>query len=88
MKLKQEFIKRKVLDDTLLIPVLNDSSDYKGIITLNESAEYIFDCIMNGMEKDDIVKSMLDVYDVSKETVQKNVDEMCDNLVKIGVLKL
>lgn len=86
MKLKQEFVLRNVAGEFILIPITNLSNKFNGIITLNETSKFIWELIVQEKEKEDIVKALLEEYEVEEELATKNVDDFCEHLVSLGIL--
>ena len=58
MKIKKELIKRNIAGDVILVPVGSASLDLKGLITLNEAAEVIWDALPEAESADDLVKAI------------------------------
>ncbi len=86
MKIREGFILRKIGDDIIVVPVGKASADFHGMIKLNNTAAAIWECIAEGKNEDEIVASLLDKYDVSKENAINAVRNTVDTLSKAGVL--
>ena len=56
MKIKSNFAKRKIADSNIVVPVGPAIKDFNGMITLNDSASYFWDCMINETAKRDIEK--------------------------------
>ena len=87
MILEQEFILRNFAGETVLIPLANKNDTFDGIISLNETSEFIWKQIENGKEHDEIVESLLNEYEVDKEKASQDVNAFCDKLRKLGILE-
>ena len=48
MKIKEDFILRKVADSYVVVPVNNMSLDFNGIINLNETGAFLFKLMQSG----------------------------------------
>lgn len=86
MKLKQEFVLREIAGDYVLIPVMKQEDEFKGIISLNETGVYIWKKLEENKDTDEIIKDMLDDYEVSLEQAQNNVNEFLSNLKTLGII--
>ena len=86
MKLKQEFVLREIAGDYVLIPVMKQEDEFKGIISLNETGAYIWKKLEENKDTDEIIKDMLDDYEVSLEQAQNNVNEFLSNLKTLGII--
>ena len=80
MKIKKELIKRNIAGDIILVPVGSASLDLKGLITLNEAAEVIWDALPEAESADDLVKAITEVYDVDAETAAQDVNALLEKL--------
>lgn len=86
MKFKQECVLREVAGEHIVIPVVGLENQFKGIMTLNETAVFIWKQIEKEKEKEEIVAALLEEYDVEKEQAVRNVDNFCEQLEKLGIL--
>ena len=86
MKLKQDFVLREVAGEYIVIPVSALDDAFKGIMTLNETGAFIWKAIEAGKEKEEIIESLLEEYEVDKDHASRNVDDFCEQLEKLGIL--
>lgn len=74
MKIKSGFAKREIAGSNIVVPVGNQSSNFNGMITLNDSGSFFWDCFCNDISIDDAVKLVTDEYDIDSETARKDVE--------------
>ena len=74
MKIKKDFILRKVADSYVVVPVGNLTLDFNGIINLNETGAFLFGLLQKGAEREDLIEKMLEEYDVSREKAAADID--------------
>lgn len=74
MKIKEDFILRKVADTYVVVPVNNMTLDFNGIINLNETGAFLFGILQNGAAKEELLNKMLEEYDVSLEKASEDID--------------
>ncbi len=86
MKIKKELIKRNIAGDVILVPVGSASLDLKGLITLNEAAEVIWDALPEAESVDDLVKAITEVYDVDAETAAQDVNALLEKLRELDII--
>ena len=86
MKIKKELIKRNIAGDVILVPVGSASLDIKGLITLNEAAELIWDALPEADSVADLVKAITDVYDVDAETAEQDVSALLEKLRELDII--
>ena len=55
-------------------------------MTLNETAAFIWKQIEEEKEKEEIVAALMEEYEVEKEHAEKNVEDFCEQLQKMGIL--
>ena len=55
MRITKEFIKRNIAGDTILVPIGDTAQNFNGMITLTDSAEFIWD----NLEKTDNMDEMV-----------------------------
>ena len=86
MKLKQDFVLREIAGDYVLIPVMKQEDEFKGIISLNETGAYIWKKLEENKDTDEIIEDMLNDYEVSLELATSNVNEFLSNLKTLGIM--
>ena len=47
MKIKNGFAKREIAGSYIVVPVGKEASEFNGMITLNESGSFFWDCLQN-----------------------------------------
>ncbi len=75
MKIKSGFAKREIAGSNIVVPVGARSSDFNGMITLNGSGSFFWDCFCRDITIDDAVKMVTDEYDVDEKTARKDIDD-------------
>lgn len=74
MKIKEDFILRKVADSYVVVPVNNMSLDFNGIINLNETGAFLFRILQNGASREELLSKLLDEYEVTPQKAEKDID--------------
>lgn len=80
MKIKEDFILRKVADTYVVVPVNNMTLDFNGIINLNETGAFLFGILQNGAAKEELLEKMLEEYDVSEEKASEDIDKFIQKI--------
>ncbi len=81
-KIKEGFVVRKIGDSYVVVAVGKRSKDFHGVITLNETGAFLFEKLIEGRTKEDLIKDLLAEYDVTEENANKDVDNFLNNLIK------
>ena len=87
MKIKKDFILRKVADSYVVVPVGKLTLDFNGIINLNETGAVLFGLLQEGAEKEDLLRKMLEEYDVTPEKAAADIDVFLKKAEEADVLE-
>ncbi|MBQ2570146.1 MAG: PqqD family protein [Ruminococcus sp.] len=87
MKIKKDFILRKVADSYVVVPVGKLTLDFNGIINLNETGAFLFELLQEGAEKEDLLRKLLEEYDVTPEKAAADIDVFLKKVEEADVLE-
>lgn len=87
MKVDKEFILREIAGDYIIIPTGKAVLEFNGLITVNEVGVSIWNMLQNDVTIDDIVKGILDEYDVEESVAKEDIEEFLTVLVDGGILE-
>ena len=87
MKLRGEYIVRKVMDDIVAIPVGQTALRRNDMILLNDVSKLIWDCLEQGKDVEDIVSAVTDAFDVSALEARRDIVEFCRQLRSLQLLE-
>ena len=87
MKIKEDFILRKVADSYVVVPVNNMSLDFNGIINLNETGAFLFRLLQNGAEREELLSKLLDEYEVTPQKAAKDIDLFIEKVKDADILE-
>lgn len=87
MKIKEDFILRKVADSYVVVPVNNLSLDFNGIINLNETGAFLFGLMQKGADREELISKMLDEYDVTPQKAEKDIDLFIEKVKGADILE-
>lgn len=87
MKIKDDFILRKVADAYVVVPVNSMTLDFNGIINLNETGAFLFELLQNGATKDELLIRLLEEYDVSKQKASSDIDIFIEKVKEADILE-
>ena len=87
MKIKNDFILRKVADSYVVVPVGELTLDFNGIINLNETGAFLFGLLQKGAEREELIEKLLDEYNVSPEKAAADIDILLEKVRAANVLE-
>lgn len=74
MKIKDGFAKRNIAGSDIVVPVGKKAREFNGMITLNESGAFLWDCFTKDITVDEAVKMLLKEYEVDEATARRDVE--------------
>lgn len=86
MEIKKQLVKRSIAGDVILVPVGSASLELKGLLTLNETGERIWDLLPECTDRDEIVRRLMEEYDVDEATLRSDTDEFIGTLEKLDIM--
>ena len=87
MKIKSGFAKREIAGSIIVVPVGKTSLEFNGMITLNESGSFFWDCFTNDITVDDAVKMVTDEYDVDEDRARADIEAFVEMLKENNLLE-
>ena len=86
MRVNPNFEFVNVANDYMLIPVGEEMERFKGTVVLNEVSSFVLEQLKSGLTEDDIVKSIIEEYDVDLNTAKADVHEALSRLKILGII--
>ena len=80
MKIKKGFMLRNIGGKHIVVAVGEASKSFNGLIRLNETACFLWEKLVKGSSKDELVKALTDEYEVDNKTAEESVDEFINTL--------
>ena len=62
MKIKDNFILKKIAGSYVVVPVRSRAVDFSGVIKLSESGAFLWHILESGATRDELVARLLDEY--------------------------
>lgn len=86
MKIKSGFITRKIGDKIVAVAVGERIKSFNGMITINETGEFIWKCLEKETNTDSIVEKIKKHYDVNENFAREATIKFIDELRKNNLL--
>lgn len=87
MKIKEDFLLRKVADSYVVVPVNKMNLDFNGIINLNETGAFLFELLQNGADREELISKLLSEYEVTDEKATADVDIFINKVKEADILE-
>ncbi|MEI3148349.1 MAG: PqqD family protein [Merdibacter sp.] len=88
MKKMKEFILREVADEYILIPTGKTTEEFNGIISLTETAAFIYNHIEEADSFEALINMITSEYNVDKETAAKDAYVFINHMISTGLVDL
>lgn len=87
MKAKTGFVLRNVVDEFILMPTGDNIGMFNGTVLLNEVSAFVWEKLQHPMSKDDLLRAILDEFEVDKATAAADLDALLTTLRGYGVIE-
>ncbi len=87
MKIRDDFILRKISDSYVVVPVGKAVVDFRGMVNLNESGALLFKTLQNGADENELVQVLLNEYDVDESVAEKDVKRFLSKVKDAGIFE-
>lgn len=87
MKIKDGFVKREIAGSYIVVPVGNTIEEFNGMITLNESGSFFWDCFKKDITLEQAVKMVTNEYDIDPQTAAKDIENFIELLKTNNLLE-
>lgn len=86
MRLKDDFILHNTGEDFVIIATGEATKNFNGIIKLNNMGGEIVGLLTTDISEEEIIKAIVEKYEVEYETAKEDILNLLDSLKKAGVI--
>lgn len=86
MKLKMQFILRDIVGETVLVPINESTSNFNGLITVNELGKFIWENLESSKDEEELLHKILEEYEVEEKEAKEDLDEFLDKLRQVDII--
>ena len=87
MKVKKDFLLKKIAGSYVVVPVRSRAVDFSGIIKLSETGAFLWKLLEKGADREELIAAILDEYLVDEETASADVDRFIARMNEVGLLE-
>ncbi len=87
MKIKTGFLLSEVAGKTYAVAVGERSREFRGMISLNDTAKFLWEKLKDDTTAEELVAALLSEYEVDEETAKESVKEFLSELQEAGILE-
>lgn len=85
MKIKKGYEIKSVEGIHIVVPTA-DNVSMAGVITLNDTALYVWNLLLDDVTRDEIVDKMAQEYDAPRDVIASDVDELLESFAQNELL--
>ena len=87
MRIAKEFILRDIAGECVLVPTGATTQEFNGLITMTDTARFIWENMEKTDSMDELVKLLLEEYEIDEATAKQDVKGFIDELLKHGLVE-
>lgn len=87
MKIKPGYKLRKMCGSSIVVAVGKASSEFNGMVTLNESGELLWNRLAEGAEIKDLTAALVEEYGIDETTALSDVQEFISKIEGAGFIE-
>lgn len=86
LKLDKEYVLRQIGNDYIIVPVGKAALNFNGMITVNETGAFLWEQLLKGTDKEGLLRTLMETYEVTPEDAERDIDEFLDVLYTNDIL--
>ncbi len=86
MKIKENFMLRKVSDTYVVVPIGSAVASFNGMINLNEVGAFLWQQLEEENTFDNVLQTMLSKYDIDEATAKSDLERFINQLEEANLL--
>ena len=87
MKIKNNFVLKKIAGSYVVVPVRTRAVDFSGIIKLTESGAFLWKLLEKGADREELIAKMLEEYAVDEATAAADIDRFITKLREADLIE-
>lgn len=86
MRIDKNFVLREIAGEYIIIPTGRTALEFNGLITVNDIGMELWEMLQEDVTFEELLKGILDEYDVDESTAREDIQEFLDKLISGGIL--
>lgn len=86
MKIKEDLMLREINGEWMVIPMGERLMEFTGMLQLNESGAFLWNCMKEETSKERLVDALLEEYEVEEALAKETVEEFVLKLQKENLI--
>lgn len=86
MRIKNGYILRKIADTHIVVPVAERVIEFKGMMTLNNSGAFLWECLKDETTYEELLEKILEKYEIDQDTAAADLNEFLEMARSNGVI--
>lgn len=86
MRIKDGFAMRNIAGSNIVVPVGSKAVEFNGMITLNDSGGFLWQCFQNDITKSEALSMLTAEYDVDDERAEMDIEKFISLLKEHDLL--
>ena len=87
MKARSGFILRNLVGEYVLMPVDDNIRSFSGSVLMNELSAFVWEKLQTPVTRDELLTEILDAYEVDAETASADLDQLLEDLNRLGMIE-
>ncbi len=87
MKIKKEFVKRKVGEKYLVVTTGKSAASQSMFIEMNETSSYIWDCIEKGLSEEKIAEKLSKRFSIPLSRAAADTNKLIASMREAGIFE-
>lgn len=87
MRKNDNFILNEIADKYVLIPVGNKALDFNGIVTMNQTAKFLWEHSNTEFTTEELVQCLADEYEISGDMASEAVAVYINKMKEVGCIE-
>lgn len=87
MKIKEGYKLRRVCDSAIVVAVGKAVVDLNGLVTLNETGEFLWSILENGSEPEELARALSEEYSIDAQQAKTDTEEFILQLKGAGIVE-